>query len=82
MIFVRIYFAARTSGAVVKYGLLALTSEFLTLVDCPLWADQRPFAIADLPANGSDLGLLCHLQRVIDLDSEVANGALQLGMSE
>jgi hypothetical protein len=30
----------------------------------------------------SHIGLLCNLERVVDLDAEVAHGALDLGMAK
>jgi hypothetical protein len=32
--------------------------------------------------NGSHINLLCHFERVVDLDAKVSRGALDLGMSE
>ena len=49
----------------------------------PLRAGQRPLSAADqLSEKASDLRLLRHLQCVVDLNAQVADGALELGMSE
>lgn len=41
-------------------------------------ADKRPLAGRD----ASNLDLLCHLKRIVDLDAEIANGAFQLRIPE
>ena len=52
----------------------------------PAVAGQRPFVlVADrllLPSGGFDLGLLFHLEPVVDLDPELTNGSFGLGMVE
>jgi hypothetical protein len=47
-------------------------------IEGPLLAAKRPLAGQD----ASNLGLLGHLKRIVDLDAEVANRAFQLCMSE
>lgn len=44
----------------------------------PLLAGKRPLAGRD----ASNLGLLCHLKSIVDLDAEIANCAFQLRMPE
>jgi len=44
--------------------------------DRPLLAGQRPYEVADR-TRALDFGLLCHLQRIVDFDSEVANRTFQ-----
>jgi hypothetical protein len=41
-------------------------------------AGKRPLAGRD----ASDLGLLCHLKGIVDLDAKIADRALQLRMPE
>ena len=41
-------------------------------------AGKRPLAGRD----ASNLGLLCHLKSIVDLDAEIANCAFQLRMPE
>ena len=45
-------------------------------------AGHRPFAAAWRATEGSDLGLLRHLKCVVYLDSEVANGTLDLRVTK
>jgi hypothetical protein len=42
-------------------------------------ADDRPLTRA---AGRSDLCLLCDLERVVDLDAEIADRAIELGVPE
>jgi hypothetical protein len=52
----------------------------MRLAQRPLLAGQRPTAVRQV--DSSDLSLLGHLKRIVDLNAEISNCAFKFGMAK